>query len=212
MGVRSALHRRSWRQRGFHLSDAEIAEIEGFFETWFPIYNQPDIAPYRSQEALFASFNGLAALAPESIGEREQKAWVSASRAGYCVGLAESELRMRGGPDHNLRQLLKLMEDNDEVTSGGSLETAMRRADRLTEVIGELVIDRPSTGRELQGFHLREAIFVDIKATLFVKLKLTNFPARISGDLGDLLLRWGHVLAVCEEALPAHEPVATVEG
>ena len=100
--IGGALRRRTWHEWGFDLSDSEIEEIDRFFDAWFPIYNSPHVSCYRSQEALFASFEGLVELFGEQLTKKQQKNAVSASRAGYCVALAEQKLRFRGEPDPNL--------------------------------------------------------------------------------------------------------------
>lgn len=208
--VRLALRRKTWQEWGFDLTDAEMEDIERFFEAWFPIYHIPHVGCYRSQEALFASFEGVLELFGEDLSKTQQKNAVSASRAGYCVAVTEQKLRFRGEPDPNLRQLFRLMEQDSEIQSvDSSIGRALIRGRSLATVAKRCALDDPEIGQSLRGFPLRDAVFADIRHTLFVKLKITGFPTLLHSDMGEVMMRYGHAVAAGEEALPIREPVAS---
>jgi hypothetical protein len=211
-----ALARRTWRQWGFDLTDEQIEEVEDFFDRWHPTYQLPGVDAYRSQEALFASSNGLARLFGEGLSRREQRSGANASRAGYCVGLVEKELGFRAQPDPGLQELLRRKEHDDKSLAAAHAEgrerkvaAAVVRSQHFSEAVTETILERPEVGRGIEGFPLREAVFAELRHTLFAKLKITGLPSSLDSERADIALRYGHAIAVCEEALPVSSPVVS---
>ena len=208
MGVRAALDRATWRERGFDLTDSEIAAVERFFEAWFPIYRLPGTTAYRSQDALFGVHHGCVGLFGEEISASAQKNAVSVLRAGHCVAATERALGLRAESDPNLRELFRLMEEREALACEEPLARALRRGGRLGETAWRMAVQEPDLAAAAPGSPLRDAIFADLRGTLFVKLKVTNLRARLGSDLGELAMRLAHTVGVCEEALPMTERLA----
>jgi hypothetical protein len=206
--LRRGLDQTTWRQLGFEFSPEEVDEVEGFFDRWFRVYNQPGTGPFRSQEALFASFDGVMRVFGGDVPRRKQRPIVSAHRAGYCIAIVERQAELRSQPDENLRQLFALMDEHDgAIDSGDGMADALQLGVRLSEVAGQVTLDNPEIGRDLPGFAYREAVFADLSQTLFAKLKVTSWPHKMDTEGGQLVMRFGHAVGVCEEALPVrHAP------
>lgn len=207
MGVRSALNRATWRERGFELTDAEVAEVERFFDAWFPIYRKPGTGAYRSQDGLFGVHHGCVRFFGDDLSKREQQNAVSVLRAGYCVAATERALGLRPRPDRHLSELFRLMEEREAPSGEEPLSRALRRGEWIGETAWRIAVEEPEIAGELPGTPLRDAILADLRGTLFVKLKLTNVPARLDSDLAEMAMRFAHAVGVCEEALPAIEPL-----
>jgi hypothetical protein len=208
MGVRGALNRATWRERGFELSDQEISAVERFFEAWFPIYQLPGTTAYRSQDALFGVHRGCIRIFGEGLSKRDQRNAVSVLRAGYCVAATERVLNLRVAADPNLSELFRLMEERDARPHEEPFARALRRGEQISETAWRMAIEEPDIAAGLPGTPLRDAILADLRGTLFVKLKLVNLPARLDSDVAEAAMRFAHALGVCEEALPAAEPLA----
>lgn len=207
--VRDRLDQAAWRQRGFDLSPAEVGAVERFFERWLAVYNRPGIGAYRSQEGLFATHEGLLELFGEQLLRKERRNAVSVLRAGYCIAVAERDLLMRTAPDPNLSELFRVMAEDDGLTRLTPLAAAQQRGHRLAEVASKIASEQPDTAKSFPGFGLREAIFADLRTTLFVKLKVTGLSVRLDDAQGEEAMRHGHIVAVCEEALPETTPPVT---
>jgi hypothetical protein len=206
--LRRRLDQVAWRELGFDLTDSEVIAVESFFERWFPIYNQPGLGPFRSQEALFAGFQGVIGLFGEDLSRREQRNVVSAERAGYCIAVVEQHAGMRSKPDPNLKKLFALMDEHEgSIETGDDMTDALALGQRLADVAGQVTLEKSEVGENLPGFELRDAVLADLSRTLFLKLKITTWPARMDRDAGVLVMRYGHAVGVCEEALPVrHAP------
>jgi hypothetical protein len=83
----------------------------------------------------------------------------------------------------------------DDETPGA----AMLVGERIGRVAIQMAVDEPETARGLPGFSLREAVFADLRSTLFSKLKIAR-TATVNIDSAEVIMRVGHAVGVCEEA------------
>ncbi len=196
-----------WRERGFDLSALEVREVDRFFDCWFEAYNRPGVGAYRSREALMAIHVGLVRAFGDQLGEKERSNAASVLRAGYVVAATEQSLGFRPRPDRNLVELFRLMEEDDPSPEREPLAIAHWRGTHLATVAARIAGDEVMASN-LPGFAHREAVFADLRRTLFTKLRLTSI-LRASFDLetAETAMRYGHVVGVCEESVPATLPV-----
>src|SRR4051794_19346265 len=99
LGLRARMDASYWRQLGFELERPEVEAVEDFFERWFPIYRQPGVGAYRSQEAVFGSEVGRRAVFGEESPDSERRLAVSMIRAGYVAAAVEHGLGYRATRD-----------------------------------------------------------------------------------------------------------------
>lgn len=209
MSLRSRIDRFAWSQRGYPLDDAEIQAIDDFFDPWFEVYNQPGVGAYRTAEAIFASQLAAVEMFPQLPDEgRKRKQCVSALRAGYVVAVTEKRLGMRPAADPNLRALFEAMSEDDGTPPDSAMAASFLGGSQLARVVLQMVRDRPEIAGDLPGFYLREWVFVDLRETLFVKIRLPERDTVFNRDDGVLALRLGHAVGVAEESLPnTHAPL-----
>jgi hypothetical protein len=204
--IRTVLDRAAWREWGFDLAPEQIAQVEGFFEPWFEVYNRPGVAAFDSQEALF----GIHRVMEDVVGAprvgRESRGPVSALRAGYCIASVERAMGLRQGPDRALTELFDHMESDEGWPGPGpSLGRAILVGQRLGDLALDMAIARPEIAQSIPGFGLRDALFADLRHTLLTKVALTNVR-RLDRDLGELLMRAGHAVGFAEESLRVQTP------
>jgi hypothetical protein len=204
--IRATLDRATWKQWGFDLSPDEIARIDGFFVPWFEVYNRPGTAAYASQEAVVAVHHGFTVFMGDPPPGRANRPAISALRAGYCVASVEREMGMRPQPDQHLVELLSLMDKDEGWPKEPSLGRAFMAGAKVGLIAEQMTLESPDIGHGIPGFELREAVFADLRHTLFAKLTVTHAPRRFDRAAGELLMRFGHAAGYAEEALLVRSP------
>ena len=87
--------------------------------------------------------------------------------------------------------------DSDVASADSSIGRALLRGKLLADVAKRTALEEPEIARSMRGFPLREAVFADIRHTLFTKLKITGFPTLLDGDMGELMMRSTATLWLC---------------
>jgi hypothetical protein len=138
---------------------------------------------------------------------------VSVLRAGYVVAAVETDLGGRTGPDEHLMNLFQAMgQEACRYHGDDDRSREISLGAQLGEVAAMATFENPHVGRGFPGFRLREAVFADLRHTLFTKLKASNFPHWPGGEIYESAMRFGHAVGVCEESLPDVHPVRGEQG